>query len=60
MVDGNLKSKAVVIVAALIKQIEIPESGYIADETVIFLLKTVEDALHEAHALGVEAGREGA
>ena len=58
MADGNLRMKAIKILVKLIDEMagqgDDPE-----DEEVGRMVTIIEDGLHEAHALGVEAGREG-
>lgn len=61
MADGNLKSKTTKLVGEIIKQMEEhieEEVGEVTDERVEYLLQLIEEALHEAHALGVVAGRD--
>lgn len=58
--DGNLKETTVILLADILQKQQVMEDGTTYDESIDSLLEIIEAVLHEVHALGVEAGREGA
>ncbi len=58
MADGNLRMKAIKVLVRLIDEMA-GQADDPTDENTSTMITIIEDGLHEAHALGVEAGREG-